>query len=189
MWQKKRLEILEDRGFSCEVCGDNESQLNVHHKIYKKGLNPWDYPSYNYSVLCEDCHKDAHNTIDAMNELIGVLPVDGHFSQSGVLSFLLNFLSSEDEWTRATDQQFNRFYEIQGEFDIQDENLMSYVGLISNLMIPVDGQKIGLMKSMRNSDLSNNQIADIFSYVALNYSHMHPDEINNIREKLGAEGI
>lgn len=188
-WQKKRLEILSERGFGCEVCSDKDSQLHVHHKIYKKGVSPWSYPSYNYSVLCEECHKDAHNTIDAMNELVGVLPVDGHFSQQGVLSFLLNFLSSEDEWVRATDQQLNRFYEIQEEFNIPNENLMSYVGMVSNLMIPIDGKKVGFMKSMKDFDLSNIQLADLFSYIALNYSSIHPDEINCIRNKLGAEDI
>lgn len=58
-WQRKRLEIMERDDFSCKICMDCESTLNVHHSYYGKGLDPWDYDSEYLMTLCEECHKDV----------------------------------------------------------------------------------------------------------------------------------
>lgn len=188
-WQKKRLEILNERGFSCESCCIDSEQLHVHHKIYKKGLDPWDYPNYNYAVLCDSCHKEAHQTIDTMNELIGVLPIDGHFSQHGVLSLLLSFLSNEDEWIRATDDQYRRFYQLASKSEENGVSLMSHIGVLSNTLFPMDGDKREFNSNFDTGNLSNNQLSDIFTVIAINHSNIHPDEINAVRILLGSEGI
>lgn len=65
-WQKKRLEILSKRGFKCEVCGDEENQIQVHHKTYMYGLEPWQYDDSVYQVLCEKCHIKAHKKEDIL---------------------------------------------------------------------------------------------------------------------------
>jgi hypothetical protein len=59
-WQKLRLEAMQDRNFMCEICGDDESTLNVHHKEYFKNAEPWEYNTEQLSVLCEDCHEEQH---------------------------------------------------------------------------------------------------------------------------------
>jgi cytochrome c553 len=56
-WQKKRLEILKRDEFTCQLCFDNESPLNIHHRIYIKGKEVWNYPDNLLVTLCEDCHK------------------------------------------------------------------------------------------------------------------------------------
>lgn len=60
-WQKKRLKLLESSSWKCqnEACSNiNENtQLQIHHKVYLKGLNPWDYEDWAYIVLCEECHR------------------------------------------------------------------------------------------------------------------------------------
>ncbi len=56
-WQRKRLKILERDKFKCKKCGDEETTLHVHHKIYKKGKDPWEYDNSDLITLCEDCHK------------------------------------------------------------------------------------------------------------------------------------
>lgn len=56
-WQKKRLEILERDEWCCQCCFDNETTLHVHHKIYLKGKDPWDYPNEVLKTLCEKCHE------------------------------------------------------------------------------------------------------------------------------------
>lgn len=188
-WQKKRLEILNDRGFVCESCCDDSQQLHVHHKIYKKGLSPWDYPSYNYAVLCESCHKQAHETIETLNELMGVLPIDGHFSQHGVLSFLLRFLSNEDEWILATDDQYRHFYQLSCNEDENGALLMSNLGVLSNTLFPMDKRKREFNSNLDIGDLSNNQLSEIFTVIAMNHSNIHPDQINEVRFLLGSEGI
>ena len=60
LWQKKRLEVFNQKGFRCEECGDEESQLAVHHKYYKKDFKPWDYQDDAYMVLCTPCHDAVH---------------------------------------------------------------------------------------------------------------------------------
>jgi Restriction endonuclease len=56
-WQKKRLEVMKRDNFTCQICGDNLSTLNVHHKHYKNGLRPWEYKNDDYITLCECCHQ------------------------------------------------------------------------------------------------------------------------------------
>ena len=63
-WQRKRLEIMDRDSFTCVSCGDNDNTLNVHHKTYKKGSEPWEYNDENFITLCEDCHTSIHDGID-----------------------------------------------------------------------------------------------------------------------------
>jgi len=56
-WQKKRLKILERDKWECKRCYNAESILHVHHRVYKKAKNPWDYTNDDLITLCEDCHK------------------------------------------------------------------------------------------------------------------------------------
>lgn len=55
-WQKLRLQVLERDGWACVLCGDIKSTLAVHHKFYRKGAEPWDYPLDTFMTLCESCH-------------------------------------------------------------------------------------------------------------------------------------
>lgn len=61
LWQKKRLEILERDDYQCQGCGDKESQLQVHHGYYEKGLKLWEYDNDTLWTYCEPCHKQAHD--------------------------------------------------------------------------------------------------------------------------------
>lgn len=69
-WQKKRLEAMEAAGFICRICGDNDSQLHVHHKRYVKGRKIWEYDLSELSVLCETCHEEAHFQKEVLNDLL-----------------------------------------------------------------------------------------------------------------------
>lgn len=59
-WQKLRLQILERDGWRCLRCGTGEKTLNVHHKHYQAGLEPWEYPAASLETICEDCHAAEH---------------------------------------------------------------------------------------------------------------------------------
>lgn len=63
-WQKKRLEILQRDNFTCRICHDERSQLNVHHIIYNKNKDPWDYDNNILITLCNDCHNYEHENAD-----------------------------------------------------------------------------------------------------------------------------
>lgn len=54
-WQKKRLEIFERDGFTCQMCSDKDKTLNVHHSKY--GGDPWECPNEFLTTLCDDCHS------------------------------------------------------------------------------------------------------------------------------------
>lgn len=55
-WQRKRLEVLHRDEWKCQLCGDSETELHVHHKLYKKGKEPWENKSSELTTLCKDCH-------------------------------------------------------------------------------------------------------------------------------------
>ena len=59
-WQRKRLEIMNEDNFTCQICGDKVSTLTVHHIRYIKGLKPWEYSNSLLITLCNDCHDFVH---------------------------------------------------------------------------------------------------------------------------------
>lgn len=56
-WQRRRLEIMQRDNFTCQVCLDTETELQVHHKKYINGLQPWEYEDSYLITLCNNCHK------------------------------------------------------------------------------------------------------------------------------------
>lgn len=71
MWQKKRLEILEREDFTCQLCSDKETELQIHHKEYHKGKKPWQYENTNFQSLCKYCHKVVEDFKD--KKLIAII--------------------------------------------------------------------------------------------------------------------
>jgi hypothetical protein len=67
-WQRKRLEIMERDGFACQECGDEKSTLAVHHAYYVSKREPWEYPNWSLSTLCDNCHKFNHHNEDESDE-------------------------------------------------------------------------------------------------------------------------
>lgn len=57
-WQKRRLEIMHRDNFTCQLCGDKESALNVHHKVYRN-CDIWQYEDEELVTYCEMCHLVA----------------------------------------------------------------------------------------------------------------------------------
>jgi hypothetical protein len=56
-WQKKRLEIFERDSFACTFCGSKDHTLHVHHKYYRTGKEPWEYPDDCLKAVCKYCHQ------------------------------------------------------------------------------------------------------------------------------------
>lgn len=56
-WQRKRLKIYERDNFTCTVCGDDTTELQVHHLTYFPGIEPWDYPDKDLVTLCRKSHE------------------------------------------------------------------------------------------------------------------------------------
>lgn len=69
-WQRRRLEVLQRADFSCEQCGSKTDTLHAHHKIYRKGHDPWEYEDRELACLCDNCHEIWHCLKDVINELL-----------------------------------------------------------------------------------------------------------------------
>lgn len=70
-WQKRRLEILSRDGWRCVFCHDPDINLNVDHKRYAKGREPWEYPDEDLQTLCEVCHERITGMRKRVADLIG----------------------------------------------------------------------------------------------------------------------
>lgn len=73
-WQKKRLRVLEAANWRCARCGSEHRQLHAHHKIYIKGMRPWDYADELLECLCDPCHNAAHAERDELDWMIAQRP-------------------------------------------------------------------------------------------------------------------
>jgi len=73
-WKSRREEILRRDNHTCRGCGSHDPEpveddgyqedidppekvaLEVHHKYYEWGNDPWDYPDSALITLCQMCH-------------------------------------------------------------------------------------------------------------------------------------
>jgi hypothetical protein len=69
-WQKLRLEIMQRDDFTCQMCGDKNKTLNVHHRRYIKNTEPWDYPPHTLVTLCEICHEGEKDQMEENMEIL-----------------------------------------------------------------------------------------------------------------------
>ncbi|MDP1594149.1 MAG: hypothetical protein Q8L80_07895 [Gallionella sp.] len=112
-WQKLRLEVMNANGFCCEICGDAESTLHVHHKEYLKGHEVWEYEVRQLSVVCESCHAAEHESTDILKMVCSYAPMDGPCNRSEIAFVIAGHLNipfeklikesgmSDCTWTRA----------------------------------------------------------------------------------------
>lgn len=65
-WFKFSDRIKRRDGFMCLKCGKGKDVvvLQTHHKVYRNGLEPWEYPSSDCITLCKGCHAEEHNIIE-----------------------------------------------------------------------------------------------------------------------------
>jgi hypothetical protein len=94
-WQKKRLEVMEAKNFECECCGDKETTLNVHHKYYVNGRDPWEYEDVELECLCERCHSLAHEDEQLLKETINQWKVGGGFDPAYLSGFISGWMCRE----------------------------------------------------------------------------------------------
>lgn len=91
-WQKKRLEAMSEVGFRCELCYDNASTLNVHHKEYFKNREPWDYENNQLAVLCKNCHENLHLEFDLFKWIGSHANVDGPDNRQELAFILCGYI-------------------------------------------------------------------------------------------------
>lgn len=73
-WQKKRLELLEAAKWKCcsRFCQNQTENpsLHVHHKLYLRGRDPWEYDDWAYMVLCDECHELEQESVEQVHILL-----------------------------------------------------------------------------------------------------------------------
>jgi 5-methylcytosine-specific restriction endonuclease McrA len=73
-WQRRKNGILDRDNYTCQICDSVNKQLQVHHKYYIHGKEPWDYPDEILITLCVECHEKegiaAKRFRDAIKELL-----------------------------------------------------------------------------------------------------------------------
>jgi hypothetical protein len=131
-WQKKRLEILQRDNFKCKLCGDEKTSLQVHHKEYINGNDPWNYPDISLITLCEHCHleieKLRENNIDT-NKIISILKFKNNVS-------IIIFTSFPGFCTVGFHDSNNKFL-LGCQFD--DDNLLSIIKIFQD---SINGKEI-----------------------------------------------
>lgn len=41
------------------MCGDTDKELQIHHRDYGRGAEPWETASENLVSLCRSCHEEV----------------------------------------------------------------------------------------------------------------------------------
>lgn len=103
-WQKKRLEILNRDGWSCQICFDTASTLHVHHRRYLPKCEPWDVPGSALVTLCEECHKSETEHLKDARDLLMAVFSDRYFSGDlfGIADGLVRWKSGHPPDIEAT---------------------------------------------------------------------------------------
>lgn len=96
-WQKLRLKVMENADFHCQVCGDGSSPLNVHHKEYFKGHEPWEYDDKHLVCMCESCHESYHEQFNYLRWACAFLPLDGPDNRDDATVLLAGFIGIDYE--------------------------------------------------------------------------------------------
>lgn len=116
-WQQMRLKIMERDKFTCQFCGSTEKTLNVHHKLYSKGAEPWEYDERILVTCCEDCHISVEN----LKKLCGLFikNKDSH-------NMMIRFLELADQNPDLMTRTLSYFEKSEEAFDL----LISGIGAI-----------------------------------------------------------
>ena len=68
-WQRKRLQILERDGFSCQQCR-RQDNVQIHHNWYLKNMEPWDYSGEQLITLCSVHHDEITEIQKKLKQLL-----------------------------------------------------------------------------------------------------------------------
>jgi 5-methylcytosine-specific restriction endonuclease McrA len=60
-WQARRTATLARVGYRCQVCGERDARLDVHHNTYDRY---GDENAFDLTVLCAGCHERFHGIVE-----------------------------------------------------------------------------------------------------------------------------
>jgi hypothetical protein len=53
-------------------CQRKDLNLQVHHVVYRRKVEPWDYPDYLYQTACEPCHESRQAVTDKIVDAVRI---------------------------------------------------------------------------------------------------------------------
>jgi len=88
-WQKKRLQILKRDKFTCKLCKDKETTLNVHHIRYSDGM-AWEIENEYLITLCKHCHAEIEDIKDDENFDFNTIKIykSNHWKDDSYIMFI-----------------------------------------------------------------------------------------------------
>lgn len=94
-WQERRHEIIQRDEYMCTNC-ESQKNLQVHHKIYYKDRNIWEYNDNELTTLCKICHEDITKLI---RDSLDIVRLTSHNSDMAEhLNKILNNLNLITDW-------------------------------------------------------------------------------------------
>jgi hypothetical protein len=107
-WQQMRLKILHRDGFRCRSCGDEKSELHVHHASYQKKKNPWEVDVDYIFTLCKPCHE----RVGLIQQAVALnLPDNPHFAAL-VNNLVVLAANGEDYFMIGLNQVVRRYNQV-----------------------------------------------------------------------------
>ncbi len=104
-WQRLRLRVFERDGWKCRMCNQDGKTLHAHHPVYRAfSEGPWDYEVDELVTVCEDCHKEEHETKSlGKSAMLLEFVKQGVWSEEDFLHY--SVLVERIDWKRSTPAQ------------------------------------------------------------------------------------
>ena len=96
-WQKKRLEILERDGFTCQFCYETDKTLHIHHIAYHN-CDPWDISSRCLITLCGECHATEQEEVKLAGRDLITIVKDAGFTANDIGNICTGFIRLAEEY-------------------------------------------------------------------------------------------
>lgn len=112
-WQRRRLEIMERSNFTCEACGETEVELQVHHKTYRPGADPWEYEDSNLVSLCRPCHEQRTHLDRSVRSATADLTNDQLQDLLDEIDRRRNRIDVTGDWNKADSDELEELDELR----------------------------------------------------------------------------
>lgn len=94
MWLRRKADLIEGVK-CCELCLTENIPLEPHHRYYKSGTEPWDYPDHAFQVVCRGCHKILQGIMETAHEQIAIHQLEISLSKLAEMS------DAETAWAQS----------------------------------------------------------------------------------------
>jgi len=115
MWQRRRLEVMARDGFKCTECGDGRRTLNVHHRWYERGVDPWSHGDECLTTLCEHCHELRTRVDDDSKRKTGALSREELVALLDDADRARNCVDVKAAWTADASRRLERLDAVKQE--------------------------------------------------------------------------